>query len=120
MSLRLSHSGMSVFTECAKKWQIRYRDKIVSKEKGSALLFGSAIDEALNFMLLNKEDKTIDLLSNSIDVFNKHWEQQKDNEGKIMDLPMNPDIKYSKYDFDVDLLEKSDWAELYKLSQNPT
>lgn len=119
MSIKISHSAMTVYTECAQKWKYRYRDKIVSKEKGSALFFGSAMDEALNYMLLNKDDKSKDLVAEAVKVFNVFWEQQKDNEGKIMDLPMNPDIKYSKYDFDIDFLEKSDWAELYRLSENP-
>ena len=117
MSLKLSHSSISKYQTCPKSWEYRYKRKIVSKLKGSALYFGTAMDEALNFMVKNKD--TEDLLENSYSVFCEFWSKQKDNEYKEIELAKNENITYSKYDFDYDLLEKEDWSELYKLQDNP-
>lgn len=119
MAIKLSHSSQNKFQTCPKSWELRYKEKIVSIYKGSALFFGSAMDEALNFMLINKDKKDIDLIAESIRVFDIHWEQQKDNQYQLIDLPKNEFIIYSKYDFDADLLEKEDWRELFQMTSNP-
>lgn len=113
MSVRLSHSAMNKFQTCAKSYQYRYIDRIVPVAKSSALFFGVAIDEALNHLLKYKDSP--ETILEAQEVFARAWEQQKDNEGNIVDLPMNPQILYSKYDYDSDMMEKSDWRELFQL-----
>ena len=43
---RLSHSSSSAYQDCAKKWELRYKQRLYSKTTSSALLFGSALDAA--------------------------------------------------------------------------
>lgn len=117
--LKLSNSALNKYLDCPMSYKLRYKDRLVSIYKGSALFFGAAIDEALNFMLLNKDNKKIDVLNKSIEIFNQNWEQQTDKTGEVTDLPKNPNILYSKYDFDSDLLKKSDWRLLFKETENP-
>lgn len=113
MSIKLSNSGISKYLTCGHSYKLRYKDRIVSVNKGSALYFGSAIDTALNFMLENKDNSEIEnLVEATILEFDKVWEQQSDNEYKMIDLPLSPNIIYSKADYDPDLLEKSDWKEI--------
>ena len=120
MSLKLSHSSMNDYQTCPKMYEYKRVHKLVSKSKGSALFFGSAIDLALNYLLENKDAKNLkEVIAESIRIFDVNWEQAKDNEYKLIDLPRNPNIKYSKYDFDPDLLEKEDWKELFALNSNP-
>lgn len=117
MATRLSHSSLSRFQTCAKSYEIRYIDRVVSVYKSSALFFGSAIDKAQEHMLKNKAHEAC--LEESMRILDEEWEQQKDNEGNITDLPKNTTILYSKYDYDGDLLEKPDWRELFKLDEQP-
>ena len=51
---RLSHSAMEKYKTCPAQYKLHYRDRIRSEKIGSALLFGSALDEALNRLLASK------------------------------------------------------------------
>jgi len=99
-------------------YKLKYKDRLSSVYKSSALFFGAAIDEALNYMLLNKNKKNV--LKGSIKIFEEHWETQTDRTGEVTSLPKNPYILYSKYDFDGDLLQKSDWKEIFSMEKNPS
>lgn len=109
--MKLSNSSINTFTTCGHSYKLKYIEKYRSLYTGSALFFGSAIDEALNYMLLNKDSKNV--LKETIKIFNKHWETNIDRDGNETSMPRNPYIKYSKYDFDSDLIEKEDWVDLF-------
>lgn len=96
-------------------YKLRYKDRLVNMYRGSALFFGVAIDEALNYMLKNKDKKGV--LKASIKIFEEHWETQTEKGGEVVSLPKNPYILYSKYDFDGDLLTKADWREVFKMEK---
>ena len=108
MSIRLSHSAQSKYQLCPNLYRLHYEERWRSIILSSALVFGSAMDEALN-ILLEKKD-----LNAALEAFNMHWEQGKDHHGQLVDIPLNPNMKYFKSDFDAKLLEKKDWAELFK------
>lgn len=108
---RLSHSAINKFLDCPHAYQNRYINKIVSKYKSGALYFGSAMDEALNYMLENFGNYDLDSVYN---VFLKHWKSQKNNLDKFINLKTEEDITYSASDFDSDLLEKSDYKEIFE------
>lgn len=112
MTLRLSHSGKNKYLQCANSYKLHYVDRWRPITMSSALLFGSAIDVALNNMLLNKGIEGN--LTDTLDIFNQQWEQGEDNQRNRIDLPLNPNIKYFKSDWQPDILEKRDWAELFK------
>lgn len=115
--MKLSNSGINTYTTCGYSYKLQYNDGITSQYKGSALFFGSAIDEALNFMLLNKDSDTC--LKDSIAVFQTNWMTNVDRKGNVTDMPKNPFILYSKWDYDPDLLEKEDWVKLFKETNDP-
>ncbi len=76
------------------------------------LVFGSAIDNALNVMLENFQAE--DVLQQSQNEFDRNYEQGDNSLREKVDLPLNPNLKYSKYDMDADLLEKADWREIFR------
>lgn len=110
MAIRLSHSGKSTYLVCAHKYKLHYIERWRSATLSSSLLFGQAMDEALNYMLLNKDNKP---LKKTLQIFNEFWEQGTNNKRQKVDLPLNPDIKFLKHDWSPDILEKKDWADLF-------
>ncbi len=116
MSIKLSHSSKNTYLQCGEKYRLHYLEKYRPVTLSSALVFGSAIDNSLNVMLENKDNPEI--LKMTIETFNRNWEQGENSLRQVVDMPLNPDIKYSKYDQDPDLLEKSDWAELFKYDKS--
>lgn len=119
VGVKLSNFGINTYLDCPKSYELKYVRKFSNKFKGSALYFGSAIDTGLNFMVENMKSKSKTLLQDSITEFYKAWEQGNDAAQQPIDLPMNPFITYSKYDFDYELLGKKEWAELFKMRENP-
>jgi PD-(D/E)XK nuclease superfamily len=51
--IRLSHSSKDTYISCPQKWKLHYINKYRSRRTTSALVFGSAIDSALNDLLLS-------------------------------------------------------------------
>lgn len=109
--MKFSHSGINTYSTCGHSYKLKYIDKLTSVFKSSSLFFGGAIDEALNFMLLNKDSKTV--LEDTISIFNTNWATNVSRYGEKTSLERNPNILYSKYDFDTDLIEKEDWVNLF-------
>lgn len=107
---------MGKYLSCGESYRLHYLEGWRPVTFSSALVFGSAIDNALNYMLEHKNDA--DALEQTIHEFNKNWEQGENSRREKVDMPLNPMIEYGKYDFDPDLLEKSDWAELFKYDEN--
>jgi PD-(D/E)XK nuclease superfamily len=123
MSIKLSHSAKSKYLQCGHSYRLHYIDKLRPVTLSSNLVFGSAIDNALNKMLESKMDRAFkqtpqELLQNTIDEFNRSFEQGQNSNYEIVDLPLNPNLEYGRYDFDSDLLEKDDWKELFKYDSN--
>lgn len=112
----LSNSGIGKYLFCPKSYQLHYIKKIRPVTFSSNLVFGSAIDNALNYMLENLDKKNV--LKETLLEFDKHFEQGTDSRGEIVDMPLNPNIEYAKMDFDPDLLEKADWRELFSYDAN--
>lgn len=96
----LSHTQFSKFQDCPTAWRYHYKEGYRPIKQSSALLFGSAIDKALEAVLKNPE---VDLYS----VFDKMWNFQEINK-KLTALPTCLDIQYSKSDYDEELLFDED------------
>lgn len=109
MKTKLSHSAINKYNTCARSYKYRYIDRVVSRYKSGALYFGTALDNAINNLL---DPKLIE--RNPEQVFLDNWEKQENNEYQIVELKENEEVTYAESDFDLDLLEKSDWAQLYK------
>jgi hypothetical protein len=89
---KLSHSSVSIYSECGKKYKLHYIDRIRAKDEKSALYFGKCLDNAFNELLAGKD------LALAQANFEIEWT-------KALEM----DIKYSKSDVDEDLLA---WVEL--------
>lgn len=116
MSIKLSHSSQGKWQTCGHSYKLHYIEGWRPVTFSSALVFGSAIDNSLNYMLENKDQK--DVLQETLKVFDQNWEQGENSRREKVDMPLNPLIEYARFDFDPDLLEKSDWAELFKYDEN--
>lgn len=113
MSNRLSHSAIAKFLECPKAYEHRYINKYSSKFKSGALYFGSAIDSGTEILLKTKN------LEQARFQFDRMWIEQTDKNGIKINIVENENVTYAKKDFDYDLLQKADWARLFKLRDNP-
>lgn len=94
--VRLSNSSMTIYKECGYKFYLHYKERIRPVTTNSALIFGSALDKAIAHML-TKQD-------NAYDVFAKEWKTSILN-GETIDVENSILIKYSKSDFDSEIVE---------------
>jgi hypothetical protein len=113
MSIKLSHSALQTYTECNLKWKLHYKDRLRSSVVGSALLYGGALDSALNILLKTKN------LSKSQAEFDRRWRIQEIN-GEMTDLSTSLNIKYSKKDLDEELLTDEELLSFQNESTDTT
>lgn len=118
----LSHSGKEMYLTCPKKWQLHYKERLRSTQVGSALFFGSAADEALNRLLLEKKKN---LSSSDLMLMNSSVEEQFiSNFSKVyiidqyVDISKSENAMYYKSDLDLDLLEATDHKEILEFAQS--
>ena len=84
MSKKISHSAWSKYLVCPKLYDLHYNQKLRPKGTTSALLFGSAIDAALNVMLLKTGDP--------YEEFKKHFEFDSMSECQFDEKDYDPEI----------------------------
>lgn len=103
MSNRLSHSAMNRYSMCSESYRLHYIEKIRPNGTSSPLMFGAALDEALNCLLLNK--------GNAEEQFERSFTTQKINGAEVY-LPTSTQVRYSKADLDFDLFTEADAERL--------
>lgn len=116
MPIKVSFSGRQKYQTCAWSYNLHYNMRIRTVVFSSNFVFGSAVDNGTNLLLKRKDEPGI--LELALQEFDRSFEQGTDSSGAIVDMPLNPNIEYGRYDFDADLLEKKDWAELFKYNPN--
>lgn len=94
---RLSHSSVAVFSSCARKYRYHYVDGLRSRVTSGALVYGSALDKALDHLIKTRN------LEESKEIFKKFWSVQEIN-GKSTVLTTATNIVYSQKDYDGDLI----------------
>lgn len=99
MANTLSFSRLSTYMTCGKKYELQHIHGLREKYASSALLFGSAIDSALNSLLVTRDLELADV------VFYESWKQQTIN-NVLTQLKHCELIQYSEKDFDRDLFPK--------------
>lgn len=104
MKQELSHSKLSRFQMCGYSYKLHYIDKIRPVVTHAALLFGSALDNALN-ILLTENDKE----NKSEREFEKSFTMAKINDKEVY-LPTNISLVYSNSDYDSDLFTEADYS----------
>ena len=105
--VRLSHTGITMYEECGFKYYLRYIEKFVSKNKGSALVFGTAIDAGLNYLILNKDD-----LKGAMFRFDRKWSKQPDHTYKNVKIKGGKFVTYTKSNHSPELLTEADERRL--------
>lgn len=109
MAIKLSHSAVRVFGECARRYKLHYVDRLRPKLMHSALVYGSAIDRAVEVLL---KTKNLEEASKAFDeAFTNSFIQDT-----LQYVPDNINIVYAERDFDGDLLTLED-EESYKKFQ---
>lgn len=109
---RLSHSSVNTYMSCPKKWQLHYKERLRSKYTSSALLFGSALDEAWNLILKEYNTPQYDpMFQTYFNIFMLNWREGYINKEKVQ-LYDNETLVYANADFDGELLNKGDLLTL--------
>lgn len=104
---------MTMYQQCPHKYYLNYVEGIKPTQINSPLFFGSAIDEALSLMLLDKKvEKTEQEVEDALfktpeGEFIKHM-TEKDG----ISLPFNERCSYFQSDFDEDIMQPEDWSAL--------
>lgn len=96
--IQLSHTAKELYKRCPLAYYMHYVLGLREEVVGSALPFGTAVDEGLNALL---EGKTLEQANK---VFNKHWEFPKLH-GKNVDGKTTNLIRFSKADMKEELAD---------------
>ncbi len=96
---KLSHSAVTTYLACPASFDYRYNHGIRQIKSGSPLIFGSAIDEALNALLLKTEPPMVAYV-------------------KAMDKVALGKMIPSVYDYDPELLDEEETAVLLSNAQH--
>ncbi len=104
MTNKLSHSALNKYQTCGVAYKYHYVDRLRERVTSGALILGSAIDAALNEVLLKTEN-------DPIDVFEKKFRFARIN-NKEQYIPETDLVVYAEKDFDYDLLDEADIAQL--------
>lgn len=96
-----------MFQDCGKKFDIFYNQNIKSETTPSALVFGKAIDEGLNTLLVEKDlDKAKDVFSSNLKTIVLN--------GEKIDVETSDKVTYQDNDLDIDLLLEIDQNQTNK------
>jgi len=115
----LSHTRLTKLRYCEAMYHFYYNKRLRSKYLKSPLFFGSAIDEALNCLLLDKkkqlssEEKIIK--KKGYKLIYKEKMTKTTHNGEEIEIDGNPFISYNKTDFDYTILRPTDINKLKKL-----
>lgn len=105
MKNSLSYTAVEMYLQSPKAYFFHYICGLREKVTGSALIFGNAMDAALNAMLVPKDGK------NYKEVYHEAMTQQMIN-GVIEDLALTANVRYSNSDFDKNVLTEEDLKQL--------
>lgn len=106
--MKLSFSQLNKFNSCARAYKLHYNDRLREKTASAFLVFGSAIDDALNYVLRSYRDHNYEALpDNYRDIFDKRFSETEINKRRYNTIDCTL-IGYSKNDFIEDLLTTED------------
>lgn len=101
MPLKLSYSQVSKFGLCPKSYEYHYVKRIRPNVTHTALIFGSALDSALNDLLTGKDTAEV--------TFENSFTNTEINNIKVY-IPTHENMVYANSDFDSDLLTENDFT----------
>lgn len=100
MSNKLSHSSVNKFSDCPTAWRLHYVERLRGTTQSAALLFGTAIDKAVEDLVLTRN------LEDAKKTFLAYWTSAEIN-GVNTELKTMPDLVYAANDMDIELLDTS-------------
>ena len=92
--MKLSHSSVSLYSQCSYCYYLKYIEGIRPKKQNSALFFGKAIDDAFNILLINKD------LEKAKVHFMNAWENLR-----------GVRMKFRKTEIDIELIDHFDTSD---------
>lgn len=96
--LTLSNSQINTYDDCPRKWYLDKQKRLRPNWKGSALIFGSSLDNAVEHILLKKDGSPYDTFKNTLSRF--------DINGKIRELPNDIlDVRFFAGDVDISIID---------------
>lgn len=110
MSIKISYSSSEKYQLSPRLWFNHYILKLREKRQGSALSFGSAVDEAINELLIAKQrqgETTVNHINDAKNIFENNWEKGNVN-GYDVIYSQTDKVRFSKADWDIAVLEKPD------------
>lgn len=110
MKTKLSYSAVEKYKACGVMYKLHYLDRIRPTSKSGALVFGAALDNAINELLIPTG-------KDSEKVFDEEFTYNKDSNKKIY-IPINSDLVYTNADFDSSVLLQEDYENLYQQIEN--
>ncbi len=123
MGTNLSYSAAQKYITSPRSWYLHYVLRLRPKDLSSPLVFGNAIDIALNFLLTQKQENTTLDVEQAKGLFLMALIGQVVN-GKEVDLRIKGVVKFSKADLDESLIAEYDlevppghdraWYSLYQ------
>jgi len=110
--MKLSHSSKSKYKECPARYDFHYNKRYRTKSINSSLFFGSAFDEAVSRLLLDKKKELtpkeeLDMMFTAKELFDRHMTITSVN-GVAEIIPDFLLSNYTRADMDVSLLDDSD------------
>jgi len=114
MAIRLSNTAIDTYKTCPRKYKYHYTDKIRSSTTSSPLIFGKAIDEALNVLLLKKKaeltkEEEVLVRQSAYVVFDDAFKLAEVN-GIFKDIRFSTSVSYFAKDCEIALLDEKDYA----------
>lgn len=110
--MKLSNSSLDKYRLCPKMYDLHYNERIRPITISSPLFFGSAIDQALNVLLLRKKKELdpdeVELVNKDVyKVFDEAFTYTNYN-GELIDLRTYEHVEFSKMDDEPRLLTEED------------
>lgn len=114
MGINISYSANEKYQMSARSWYLHYQLRLREKVMGSALFFGSAMDDALNTLIENKFSTGGQ--RDPKDVFIESWSKANIH-GKSVSLKKTDLVRYSKADLDLDIIDNEEDQKLLKTAK---
>ena len=116
--MKISYSGLNTFKVCPYKFKLKYIDGWRDLSINSPLLFGGAVDEAINFILetVQKGEK-IDT-EKLFELYQNQMLEYKLPNGEVVNVPKYDNVNYSMTDVDINVLLDEDIEILKVLTED--
>lgn len=110
--IKISYSANSKYQTCPRQYYFHYLRKLREEKQGSPLLFGGAMDQGLNVLLVEKNN-----ITKAKEVFTQSFMKTNYN-GKDYNAMLNEGVKWGKWDLDPSISLGSEALALYELYKN--